>query len=168
MENEIKAIKSLIKNPNLGLGTDLLHFVSELTPLVNVDLLIQKKIAGKIGTLLTWREDNFYRGWHFPGGIIRYKETMSERVKKVALNELGVENLELEGPINLEEIINFDRSIRGHFISLLFRCNLKTEPTEALKFINNAKITNGVWKYHNRIPKDLLKQHLRYIRYFHE
>ena len=43
-------------------------------------------------TLLTWRDDGHYPpGWHVPGGIIRYKETIAERVKAVAKNELGVE-----------------------------------------------------------------------------
>ena len=51
---------------NNGLPHDLFVFVSRLTPLVNVDLLIQDPHHG---TLLTWRHDETYGpGWHVPGG----------------------------------------------------------------------------------------------------
>ena len=53
----------------------------ELTPLVNVDLLI--KDSGR--TLLTWRDDEFYGpGWHIPGGILGFKERALDRLAKVA------------------------------------------------------------------------------------
>src|SRR5258705_8683005 len=55
-----------------ALPEELFLFISRITPLINVDLLIQD--YGK-GTLLTWRSDRFFGpGWHVPGGIIRHKE----------------------------------------------------------------------------------------------
>ena len=61
---------------------DRFLLVSQLTPLVNVELLIDDK---EKGSLLTWRHDEFYGpGWHLPGGIVRFKELASTRIKKVA------------------------------------------------------------------------------------
>lgn len=43
--------------------------------MVNVDLLIKNVSSNE--TLLTWREDEYYGpGWHVPGGIVRFKETI--------------------------------------------------------------------------------------------
>ena len=60
------------KNPTKGLSEETFLLISQLTPMVNVELLIQDKNKG---TLLTWRHDKFYGpAWHLPGGIIRFKE----------------------------------------------------------------------------------------------
>lgn len=41
---------------------------------------------------LTFRDIEPYKGWwHTPGGTVYYKETVEEAVKRVALDELGVE-----------------------------------------------------------------------------
>ena len=75
--------------PTKGLGTKAFEIISELTPIVNVDLLIRNS-EGRV--LVSWREDDICgKGWHIPGGVIRYKETFEQRIKNTALNELGVE-----------------------------------------------------------------------------
>ena len=82
----IAAIESSVGNPSNGLPEDIFLFVSRLTPLLAVDLLI-KDADGR--TLLTWRDDEFYgRGWHVPGSILRYKETIGERVRACARDEI--------------------------------------------------------------------------------
>ena len=55
------------------LPEELFRFISTISPLVNVDLLIKDDTNR---TLLTWRDDEHYgAGWHVPGGIIRFKES---------------------------------------------------------------------------------------------
>ena len=72
----------LIPNAQTGLPEELFYFVSQLTPLINVDLLIKNQ-QGQ--TLLTWRDDRFHGpAWHIPGGIIRFKEKIEDRILKVA------------------------------------------------------------------------------------
>ena len=45
-----------------------------------------------MGSLLCWRHDNFYGpGWHVPGGVLRHKETLQERVKAVLISECGID-----------------------------------------------------------------------------
>ncbi len=75
--------------PQEGLPEPVFEFVSSVTPMVNVDLLVRDK-DGRI--LLAWREDKFSgKVWHIPGGIIRFQESMETRIHKVAQQELGAE-----------------------------------------------------------------------------
>lgn len=153
MLNYIKEIEKEIENPNFGLPEDLFLFISRLTPMVNVDLLIKNDSNE---TLLTWREDAFYEpGWHIPGGIIRYKETFKNRINEVAKNELGTKVKFWEEPINIEEV-TIEGKTRGHFISLLYQCTLIEKLDESLKYID-GKPRNGQWKWHKNCPDNLMK-----------
>ncbi len=72
--------------------------------MINVDLLIKNK-QGQ--TLLTWRQDRFYGpAWHIPGGIIRFKESIEDRIAKVAETELGCQVRFSAEPVNVRSMIN--------------------------------------------------------------
>ena len=65
-----------------GIGKNLFESISRLTPAVSVELII--KSQDQKSNLLTWRDDELYGpGWHVPGGVVRFKETLSARVDKV-------------------------------------------------------------------------------------
>lgn len=115
-------------DPSKGLGDDLFLFVSTLTPIVNVDLLV----VSEKGVLLSWRDEEISgNGWYIPGGCVRYKETFDERIHATALKELGCDVTYKEEPLKIAEIIHKDKgkesiqSARGHFISFLFQCQVK-------------------------------------------
>jgi ADP-ribose pyrophosphatase YjhB (NUDIX family) len=147
---------NLIPDPKSGLPQEAFYFVSQLTPMINVDLLIKNKYGH---TLLTWREDKFYGpGWHLPGGIIRFKERIEERLIKVAYTELGCSIRFAPAPIHVQELMNKTRDIRGHFISLLFLCELSGEP-DVTKQANASTKTNGQWAWHEKSPPDLINAH---------
>lgn len=136
-----------------GLPEEVFQFISRVTPLINVDLLI-KNSRGQ--TLLTWREDDLLPpGWHIPGGIIRFKEKFSERIHAVAKNELGAEIRFEPNPLAMNEFIHPFRALRGHFISFLFNCSLTTAPDDSLK-MKAARPQVGEWAWHNRCPDNLL------------
>src|ERR1700730_10657075 len=94
-KHALELLTSWVSDPADGLPYELFLFISSLVPMVNVDLLIRddrKRI------LLTWRDDDIHgKGWHVPGGMIRFKETAEERVRATALEELGAE-VEFEEP----------------------------------------------------------------------
>ncbi len=70
--------KAGIKSEN-GLGTELFLFSSTLIPVVNVDLLLTNS---KHEILLAWRDDpHTGKGWHIPGGCVRFKEAHGLRAK---------------------------------------------------------------------------------------
>lgn len=129
-----KKMSEKIENPSLGLPQEVFEFVTTVTPMINVDLLI-KNSDGHV--LMAWRDDICGRGWHIPGGIIRYKESIEDRIRQVAVKELKTEVHIEPGPIMINSIITPGR-IRGHFISLLYRCFLPTDFQ-----INNVGLTDS-------------------------
>jgi len=131
-----------IIDPSTGVGTDALDVISCLTPIVNVDLLIKNK-DGKV--LVSWRDDKVCgSGWHLPGGIVRYKESLLERVHKTAITELGVDVIVDESPLEINEIM-LDQDIRGHFISILFKC----EPFKDIHINNEISLIPGVLHWYD-------------------
>lgn len=148
-------------DPKKGLPDEIFYFISRMTPLINVDLLIKDE-NGRL--LLGWRDDKYTgRGWHVLGGIIRFKETFEARIRKVAESEVGAEIQFDPNPIAINEIINRRGEIRGHFISLLYKCFL---PSTFIPKNKNLKETDpGFLKWHNGCPVNLLKWHEIYRKY---
>jgi len=121
LKSQLREIKEAIGDPKKGLPEEVFQFASSITPMINVDLLIKDK-QGRI--LLSWRDDEQCgTGWHIPGGIVRFKERLEDRIQKTAKNEIGTEvEINLQ-PLELHEIM-MPKEIRGHFISLLYECHL--------------------------------------------
>ena len=152
----LERVSQHVADPKIGLPQDLFYFVSSLTPLVNVDLLI-KNIRGQ--TLLTWRADRFHGpAWHIPGGIIRFKEGLGDRIKKVAHAELGCGVRFSKAPVDVRSLVNTERDVRGHFISLLYLCELQGEPNPSMK-ASAADPRAGEWAWHDTAPHNLIKVH---------
>ncbi|MEK9175436.1 MAG: hypothetical protein AAB795_02465, partial [Patescibacteria group bacterium] len=40
--------------------------------------------------LLAYRDDDFYKGWHIPGSILRYGDSILKAQNRIALGELGL------------------------------------------------------------------------------
>lgn len=159
VEKEMEILESVIQNPTKGLPEEIFLFVSRITPMINVDLLIKND---QNQTLLTWRDDGYYSaGWHVPGGIIRYKEKIVDRVRAVAKIELGAEVYFNDAPLAINEVIHDTRKSRGHFISILYRCSLTTQPDESLRCKDSLPHQNE-WMWHNACPDDIISVHEMY------
>ena len=136
-----------------GIGEDLYLAISQLTPSINVDLII--KSDDRLKTLLTWRDDRYYGpGWHVPGGVIRFKEKMLTRVHKVAEKELQRHLSSVNGPIGFHEMFNQTRDIRGHFISFVYEVTL-AEPPDAEQGASKVP-RNGQWQWFETCPENLI------------
>jgi len=167
MKNAIKVLDKLIsqfrkEQPKMGLPQEIFHFISRSTPIVNVDLLIKDS---KNRVLLAWRDDEFAgSGWHVPGGIVRYKENIIDRLKLVS--ELEIKHLVeyQETPLCIKEVI-LEHDTRGHFISFLYACKVPDN------FIPN-KVSNsqeaGYLQWHNNCPDNLVPVQHMYISYIEE
>jgi ADP-ribose pyrophosphatase YjhB (NUDIX family) len=157
MEEEFDQVRKILDirapDPRAGLPRDVFLLLSRFVPMVNVDLVIRNDAAH---TLLTWREDEFDGpGWHLPGGVIRYKETAEERIRATAREELDA-TVEFDPiPIAGQQLIVPDRSERGHFVSLAYRCRLTSAPPEALWFAG-GKPVRGQWAWHEQCPPNLI------------
>lgn len=150
-----------VPDPSKGLPDEVFYYISRTTPLVNVDLLIKDE-NGR--TLLSWRDDQYSgKGWHVPGGIVRFRETLETRLKKVAETEIGVAVSFDATPIAINQCIHHERDIRSHFISILYNCSLPS------MFIPNNKGLSiqdmGYLKWHDFCPDNLLKFHEMYRKY---
>ena len=88
IEQNISIIEEKITDPTSGLPEEIFLLISRISPMINVDLFIKNS---QNEVLLTWRQKGqvYPEGWHIPGGIIRYKEKILDRVHKVAKNELS-------------------------------------------------------------------------------
>lgn len=157
----LAVINKEVVNPQAGLPEELFLYISKITPLVNVDLLIKDE-NGR--TLLAWRDDQHCgKGWHLPGGIVRFKEPLEARVKKVAESEIGT-NIDFDLiPLTINQIIYPDREIRAHFISFLYKCFLSSSFVPQNRGLSNTD--NGYLKWHNCCPDNLLEVHEIYRKY---
>jgi colanic acid biosynthesis protein WcaH len=156
----IEFLDKQIPNPSEGLPEEVFFFISRITPMVNVDLLIKDE-NGRI--LLSWRDDQFVgTGWHIPGGIVRFKEKLEKRLLKVAEKEIGTAVEFNPVPIAINQII-CEHNTRGHFISILYKCFLSS------KFIpKNIGLSNkdkGYLMWHNSCPENLVKVQDIYRKY---
>jgi colanic acid biosynthesis protein WcaH len=158
----IEKLTRHISDARVGLPQEVFYFVTRLTPMVNVDLLIKNE---REQTLLVWRQDEFYRGWHIAGGIIRFKETIADRLQAVAKSELGA-RIEFDpAPLSMLEKFAADRDTRGHFLSLLYRCRLLSAPDEKLRCADPANPQPKQWMWHDGCPDNLLRQHEVYRKH---
>jgi len=154
LKQAIETLHTHIPTPQEGLGDEAFHMVSRLTPLVNVDLLIKNENRD---ILLTWRADEFYGpGWHIPGGILRFKETFETRIQAVAQLELRTTVKHDNTPCMIQQTINPTRDTRGHFISLLFDCELSSPLSESHKFTLDNPM-NDQWAWHSVIPDNFIE-----------
>ena len=146
-------------HPEQGLGEELFLTVSSLVPIVNVDLLVYNT-QGQF--LLTKRDDPYCgKGWHVPGGCIRFKETCEERIRKVALGELGISKLTIhKDPVKMFEIIEHDKrpiknqNERAHFITLVYKCEV--DDSYIIDNENRTESDAGFIKWFDNLPDDLL------------
>lgn len=160
MHETLSFLDKQITNPSLGLPEEVFLFVSRITPMVNVDLLIKDE-TGRV--LLSWRSDQFAgTGWHIPGGIVRFKEKLEERILKVAETEIGAIIKFNPNPLAINQI-HCKQNTRGHFISILYECFLSSKYIP--KNIGLSKIDNGFLMWHDFCPIELVEVHEIYRKY---
>lgn len=163
IDQALNALSEVTQDPTRGLPEEIFRYASSIVPMINVDLLIKNDFGH---TLMTWRVDEFHpSGWHIPGGIIRYKETVHDRILAVALNELGASVLHDHDPVAVHEIImEPEWRIRGHFISLLFKCRLQEiDMSKFVKDCHNPQPGECCW--HSVCPEKLYAAHEIYRQY---
>ncbi|MFA5062288.1 MAG: NUDIX domain-containing protein [Patescibacteria group bacterium] len=138
---ELKQLSSLLKkidNPHEGLPQPVFDALLGIVPFVACELAVVNK-KGEL--LLTWRSDKWWRGWHFPGGLMRFRETFEERIDAVAWKELGV-NLESAKFLFAKDC---SQASRGHVVSLTFLCKTFMTPKQG--------------KFFKKMPKNIIENH---------
>jgi len=164
LNEALKILEKLHTNSSSDLPFCVFSYISKITPLINVDLLIKDE---KGRTLLSWRNDDFAgTGWHIPGGVIRFKETFDIRIKKVAEQEIGAKVSYDPVPLTVVEMIHPTRAFRGHAISLLYRCFLSGSFVPGNKGLSRKD--NGYLRWHDKCPANLIISHKQEYKTFIE
>ncbi len=131
-------IAKKIDKPHEGLPKAVFQALCKVVPFAACELAI---VNSKKEILLVWRDDKFWRGWHFPGGLIRFRESFEARIEKNAWEELGakIETLQFLFPMN------YPQSKRGHNVALVFLCRTEMKPKK------------GRW--FKTMPKNIIEEH---------
>lgn len=155
----VQQIDAALPIPCGPMTEELFLLVSRLTPLVCVDLFVRDP---ERGTLLTWRHDDIYGpGWHIPGGVVRYGESILDRLHAVAQSELAAIVLAEDKPFGCYEEIYPSRRARGHHVVLAYRCVLQTPLDETQRFRPESPVP-GAWEWHRTSPENIIDVHKHY------
>ncbi len=150
----VERVKCMVGDPSAGLPEEVFELASSIVPMVNVDLFIQNKQGG---ILMVWRDDSLCGcGWHIPGGIIRFKESIEERLQRTAQNELGTRIKFDPEPMAINQFI-LPQDIRGHFISFLYRCYLPDDFPELSVADPEKRYQMGDMYWHSVCPQQWVK-----------
>ncbi len=161
MKLQRKIIKKLkeIDEASGDLGLDLFLFTCKLKPNLCVELIIHNS---NNEVLMTRRNDPIFGvGWHFPGGVVRFKESTQVRLQKVANQELrsSIKHIKL---IGTEEDISNTRHERQHEIRLIYECAVENDPADGKDIAWFSKLPNDTIETHKNYSKYLfLHNHVR-------
>lgn len=161
IKKAISILDKAVPTPSQGLPEELFEYISRTTPLINVDLLIKNPLNQ---TLLSWRDDKYAKhGWHIPGRIVRFKETLETAIKKASELEIGTIVSFNSNPIFTSQTILQEYTTRGHCISFLYSCQVPSDFIPDNKDLTTT--TPGYLKWFDSCPNNLLSFHEIYRRF---
>lgn len=108
----------------------------------NVDLAVVDN--GEV--LMTWRDDEYFRGWHFPGGCLGPGENLDQAVQRIAERELGL-RVVVQKQI---EFFNNSDNHRSHDAAFFMLCTLNPSET---------RVSKSSWGWFRECPPDIIKVH---------
>lgn len=151
-------------DPRDGLPESVFQLTTALVPIVNIDLFTVDEF-GRL--LLTWREDYYNTcGWHIPGGCVRLQETLSDRIQKTAISEIGTEVEFRKQPIAIRGAVTnkkngdlYNQLERSHGISFLYLARLP----QGITISNESELetTPGYKKWFHALPEKILPIHMQ-------
>lgn len=141
-----------IEDPEKGVGTELFEASLKVFPQVAIETVIVDDIQspGPAQILLTWREDEHYKGWHVAGGFMRFGKSFEQTIADILRreHEAKVEDVKETG-------ITYNRvDSRGQTIGIVFlvKSDVPTDQNTSQK------------KWFNHIPQDALPHHKDFLR----
>ncbi len=126
-------MKKMILQPKGELSHAQWERARMLMPVVACEIVI---FNSKKEILLTWRKDEYYKGWHNPGGLLRMRESLENRIQVVLHTELGVRLKSFK----FLDFYNYTDDPRGHTVGLIFLCSTSGKPKTGTFF---KKIPQG-------------------------
>lgn len=155
---------------------------ARLMPMVTLELFIFESdpFAPSAKTLprvlLSYREDDYYDGWHLPGGYLGANETSTRTVQRIARRELGAD------PQTIQHVFTFNRpnEIRDHHYSGFFAVMLAKAPRlkrESLEYFDPSRLPpklipchrealaflKKIYSFSRTLPKDQQRKFLEIL-----
>ncbi|TAN45672.1 MAG: NUDIX domain-containing protein [Rhodospirillales bacterium] len=147
-QRELKELVTLLKKisrPKRDLPQPVFDALIPVLPFIACELVVTNH-RGEI--LLTWRDDRYWKGWHFPGGLLRYGESFLHRIRYVARHELGVRVTRAR----FLSVLNYPGAGRGHGVSLVWHCTVDRTPKKGKFF---RRMPHGIIWEHRRVWKNV-------------
>ncbi len=141
----IEYLTHLAETKKYDLGGDIFEAIIKIVPQIAVEAIVVDSIVNPTKVLLTWREDKNYKGWHFPGGFVRFGEKPENRLKTVINKELKATVKKYK---RLNRIYNLIDS-RGHTLSLCYLVKVNKKPVGGSWF--DKKTPVNIIDHHRRI-----------------
>ena len=119
-----------------------------------VDLIIKTSD----GVALSLRSIEPYKGqWHFPGGTVFYKEKITDAIKRVAKEEVGIK-------VNIDRLLGYieypseerDRGF-GYTVTLAFLCTTK------YKIFKPDQNSLGI-KVFKKLPVNMVREQYKFLK----
>lgn len=121
---------------------------------VSADVIVIRKSAKGGEVFLTYREDEFYKGWHIPGSIRLPNELLDDARRRVLVTEVGLlkdTKTDFFTWVDYPYGSGVGESPRGPVISLYFCCVGQSEIKET---------SEGRFFRLSELPEDILPIHV--------
>ena len=128
------------------------NFIYSRVPRVCVDLVVKTSE----GILLTLRQIEPYKGlWHFPGGRIKWNETVEQAANRISLAEIGT-GVKIESMLGYMDIFESQDGNPRHTVSIVL---LVTPKSSEVK---------GSWQaekihYFKKMPEKMHPDHGKFL-----
>jgi len=125
-KEEVRLIELLRKVPKFPNSPHAVFMeLIKISPSVVVEVLLTNN-GGK-SIYLTYRRDEYFEGWHTPGGFLGFTENFTEGARRIAKKEIGVDvkNIQIVGLLSYDEKVD-PRS--GHLIAVACLAEPMGEP----------------------------------------
>jgi len=126
----------------------IFNWVIKRIPLTAIEVALVH--PNKNGIFLTWRDDQHFKGWHFPGSFIFFRESWRKACQRIINKEISttvqIKTIQLLTAFNFHTL---KQDSRGHAISLLifvFPENLDLKSIESEKGI-----------FFEKLPKEIMQ-----------
>lgn len=143
--NETKQLVRLLGKVRLPAPYPIFVALLKSVPIIAIDLAV---MPDDNHILLTYREDDFYKGWHVPGSILCFHDSIIAAWKRVAIQELGM------------------KIIKAEFLTYFnYKDNRETGVTLLFVAKPKGKTKKGTYFSLNNIPKDFVREQLPEINF---
>lgn len=138
---------------------------ARLMPMIALEFLIfeENPFAGANArtlprVLLSYREDEYYKAWHVPGGFLGAKETFMRAIKRILRRELGI----LPKKIQPLFLLNHPHGLRDHHVSVFLAVKLAEKPwiqKDVLEYFSPSRLPSNLIPYYRKAFLVLKKIH---------